>query len=211
MFDVDVTEGRIRAYGEVGWPDEGFTEQSFMQAFDLLGGADCTIQLNSDGGDVFAGQSIYNQIANYPGRVTVEIDAKAHSIASVFPLAADRIIANSNAMMMIHNPWTITIGNAQGHREAADVLDLLGASIAKMYADRTGMPADFWTEVMADETWFDAEKALEHGLIDEIAGAVDKCKPKRAAAQEIGPKPRLAALKAQSARLRLVLGQFDES
>ena len=198
MFNWSKEKKRIRAYGEVGYPGEGFTHQDFMEALDDIGGDDITIELQSVGGDVYSGLSIKNQIADYPGHVTVKIDAMAASIASVFPLAADRIIAAPGSTLMVHNPWTIVMGDAGELREVADVLDKLGGSIAEIYAERTGRKKDFWIKRMAATTYYNVEEALADGLIDEIAGGA-----KVAASIPVdAARPRMAALSATLAKVR---------
>lgn len=169
MFDYSTQDGTIRAYGVIGDYEDGISELDFMDAFDALGGDDVTIHLQSEGGSVTSGLSIYNQIEAYPGRVQVQIDAIAASIASVFPMAADRVVANRNSIIMIHDPWTVAVGNAAEFRGLADVLDTLADGIADSYAQRTGRANAYWRDVMRKEQYFNAEQALELGLVDAIA------------------------------------------
>ena len=172
MFDVNKDSGTVRCYGEIGDCDGEIGVEHFMQAFDALDGADMTIQLKSDGGQVDTGMSIYNQIAAYPGKVTVEIDAMAASIATVFPMAADTVRIHPASMMMVHRAWTIALGNVRDFREMADILDLLDAQLAATYAKRTGKSEAYWLAKMDKNggggTWFSADEALTEGLVDEI-------------------------------------------
>lgn len=209
MFDYDLENGTIRAYGEVGWPDEGFTEMDFMRAFDAFGGDDVRISINSPGGDVSPGLSILNQIQDYPGEVTVEIDAMAASIASVFPMAADKIVAHKTSRLMVHNPWTIVMGEAMDFRHTADVLDSLAEDIADTYSERTGRNQRFWLDQMAATTYYKAQEAKDVGLIDEILGEPVQNKQTVTKAPLNGPRPRLARAKAISAKLAAIRAILD--
>mgnify|MGYP001820229117 CR=1 FL=1 len=82
MFEVDAKNKTIHAYGEVGVPGDGFVEEDFVSGLAQMGGSDVTIYLQSPGGDVFGGLSIYNQLDRYPGQITIVVDSMAASIAS---------------------------------------------------------------------------------------------------------------------------------
>ena len=101
-------------------------------------------------------------------RVRVEIDAPAASIATVFPMEADEVAAYPNSMMMIHNAWTIAVGNAGSLRMQAEVLDQLDGTIASIYARKTGGDVAQFRELMARETFMDMPKAMELGLVDSL-------------------------------------------
>ena len=95
MFDFNIETGQIRAYGVIGNFMDGISPADFMDAFDQMDGQDVTIQLQSEGGDIISGLTIMNQIRDYAGKVSVVIDALAGSIATVFPMAADRVTVGS--------------------------------------------------------------------------------------------------------------------
>ena len=205
MFDYNAETGTIRAYGVIGPYEDGIDEADFMQAFDEIGGGDVTIVLKSPGGSVDSGQSIYNQIQNYPGHVTVHVDAAAHSIASYFPMAADDVTVSENAVMMVHDPWTVAMGNSREMRGVAEVLDVLADVIAQGYAEKSGRHVSYWRQIMEKDTYFNASEALEVGLVDGIAKSVTK--PRRAAAETtlapVATLPAAFATKQIAARLRL--------
>ena len=177
MFRVNISSGIIDARGVVqeSYPDmDGFSSDDFVQAFSDLRGRDVTIVLNSQGGVVSEGLSIFNQIEAHDGVVTVVIDAVAASIASVIAMAADRIVMRRKAQIFVHDPWTIAMGNASGFRTVADHLDMLGREIAEVYSERATLNGkngaiDYWLALMKEETWFTAEQALESGLAEEIS------------------------------------------
>ena len=166
MFDYNAETGSIRMYGVIG--DE-ITDTDLMNALDDMGGRDVTINLQSEGGSVIDGLSMANQIAAYPGKVTVAIDSLAASIATVFPMRADYVTANANATVMIHRAWAFAAGNAKELRMTAGVLDKLDQTIAGMYAEKAGTKSTLeFSEMMDKETYFTADEAMAIGLVDEV-------------------------------------------
>ena len=157
-------------YGDIEatqfWGDE-ITPQTLVDQLKECAGA-LDVYINSGGGDVFAGMAIYNILKRYDGEVTVHIDGLAASIASVIAMAGDNIIMPENALMMIHNAWTIAMGNAAELRGTADELERVDKLITDIYTARSGKDADEISDAMADETWLTAEEALDFGLVDEV-------------------------------------------
>jgi hypothetical protein len=102
--------------------------------------------------------------------VTVYVDGLAASIASVIAMAGDRVIMPKNALMMVHNPWGLAIGDAEDLRKEAEILDTIKETIVSAYQDKTGLERDDIIELMEAETWLTAQDALDWGFIDEIEG-----------------------------------------
>ena len=126
------------------------------------------VHINSDGGDIFEGNEIYNALLAHKGRVRVEIGALAASMASVIAMAGDEISIADNGMLMVHDPWSIIMGDSEEFRKAADTMDDLKAGIVKAYQRQTNLsPADI-SGLMSDETWLTAEEAKELGFVDAI-------------------------------------------
>lgn len=159
-------------YDEIGyWGD---TAKSLVDALKDISGDTLDVHLNSPGGDIFDGLAIYQALKDHPATVNMKIDGLAASIASVIAMAGDTIVMAPKASMMIHDGWTMSVGNAAELRKTADLLDKQSAIIASVYADRTGMTADHWRAQMAEDTWFDAQEALDAGLVDEVEGLEKK-------------------------------------
>lgn len=155
---------------ETWWGDE-VTPEAFRTELRQMKG-DLTVHINSPGGDVFAGVTIYNALKDYhKGKVTVKVDGLAASIASVVAMAGDEIIMSPGSMMMIHNPWSIGAGSSDELRKAADTLDRIKESILPIYTDRTGLSEDEIQDLMDAETWMSAEKAVELGFADVVQKA----------------------------------------
>lgn len=128
------------------------------------------LHLNSPGGDVFDGLAIYQALKSRTDQTTVHIDGLAASIASVIAMGADRVVMAPKAQMMIHDGWTAAQGNAADMRKLVDLLDRTSNNIASVYADKAGGSVEFWRQRMQDETWYDAQEALDAGLVDEVEG-----------------------------------------
>ena len=120
------------------------------------------LRINSPGGSVFEGVTIYNLLIAHPARVEVHIDGLAASIASVIALAGDEIHIAENAMMMIHDPSGGAWGYAEDLRKIADVLDRLKDAILNTYVTATGGDRNELARMMKEETWFTADEAVTH-------------------------------------------------
>ncbi|HJI42640.1 MAG TPA: Clp protease ClpP [Veillonellaceae bacterium] len=132
------------------------------------GEGDITVWIDSPGGDCFAAAQIYNMLKDYKGKVTVRIDSLAASAASVIAMAGDTVEISPVAMMMIHNPVTLSFGNAADMQKAIDMLNEVKASIMNAYQLKTGLSRSKISKLMDDETWFNAKKAVELGFADSV-------------------------------------------
>lgn len=155
----------ISISGVIGWDVTG---QQVRDAFEKAKGEDVEIQISSVGGLVFDGLEIFNIIKNYSGKKTARLMGIAASMGSYIPLAADKIIAEPNAVMMIHNAWGVGMGNAADLRAEANVLDGLSAILADAYVKKTGKPLDEIKALMDSETWLFGQEMVDAGFIDEL-------------------------------------------
>ena len=164
-------ETAIYIYDEVSW--FGISADRFVRDLQAVTTAKIALHLNSPGGDVFDGIAIYNALKQHAATVAVTVDGIAASIASVIAMAGDSVAVARGAMFMIHEPFAFTIGDAADHRKGADALDLMGESIAGIYAARAGGEAAAWRARMAAETWFSDAEAVAVGLADtQLEGSV---------------------------------------
>lgn len=126
--------------------------------------------INSPGGDVFEGTAMANILRRHPAKVTAVIDGFACSVASVIAMAADEVYMPANAMFMVHNMWTWTVGNASELRKVADDLDKMMEANRTIYLDKVGdkLSEEKLIELLDAETWLTAEECLEYGFCDEI-------------------------------------------
>ena len=148
------------------WGDE-ITPQSFRDELYAEEG-DITLWLNSPGGNVFAAAEIYTMIRDYPHRVTVKIASIAASAASVIAMAGNTVQMSPTALLFVHDPSTIAMGNAKDMEKAIATLNEVKESIINAYAAKTGLSRNRISKLMSDETWINAKKAVELGFADEI-------------------------------------------
>ena len=159
-------------YGEIGdssvWGDE-ITPAAFQKDLAALGQVgQLDVFINSPGGSVFAGITMYNVLKRHNASKTVHVDGIAASAASVVAMAGDKIIMPRSATLMIHNAWGASVGNKAEMRKMADELECIDGQIAGIYAERTGNKADDVTAWMNEELWMSGEEALQKGFTDEI-------------------------------------------
>lgn len=161
------TTAEIRIYEEIGaW---GVTAKQFADDLDALGELQTlNVRINSPGGDVFEALAMHNILQRHPARVQVYIDGLCASAATLIALAGDETSMVSNGQYMIHEPWTVTAGNAEDMQKRADLLDGIAEQIVSLYARKTGLPPDDIRARMREETWMTAQQALDAGFIDAI-------------------------------------------
>lgn len=139
--------------------------------------------INSGGGDVYAGSEIYTKLRDYAGQVTVKVVGIAASAASVIAMAGDVVEISPTAQIMIHNVSTVVSGDHRDMLHEAGVLEGFNQSIANSYVAKTGMEMSALLDLMAKETWFTAQQAVEHGFADKVMFE-DKTAPQLVASLE---------------------------
>lgn len=175
FWNKSATTNDIYIYGDItseAWLDTDTTAKSFVEDLNSYGGQDVTVHLNSGGGDVFAGLTISNALKNYSGNVTVSIDGLAASAASLIAMGGKKICMAANALMMIHDP-TVELYGCFSATELTKVQASLAAIHNSIVATYSARAKNIDVEkLLAEETWFSAQEALNAGLIDEITGEV---------------------------------------
>jgi len=166
------------------WGDE-VTPKAFRDELYAEEG-DVTIYINSPGGNVFCAAELYTMIRDYPGNVTVKIDALAASAASVVAMAGDRVMISPVGMIMLHDPMTIAMGNAKAMEKAISTLNEVKESIINAYCAKTGLSRNKVAKLMSDETWLNARKAVELGFADAIMFDNKKSEPEAAPDEQEG-------------------------
>ena len=155
--------------GEAEWAG-GISPRQFISALAETTGP-VTLRVNSPGGSVFGAQAMIAAMRAHPEPITVQIDSLAASAASVIAAEAAECVISPGAMMMIHQAWGMTVGNADDHAQTQSLLSRMDRQIAETYARRGAGSADEYLAMMAAETWFDAAEAVAAGLSDRIADA----------------------------------------
>ena len=156
------------------WYDDTITPAIFKEELSA-GKGPITIHLNSPGGDCIAASQIYTMLMDYPGDVTVQIDGMAASAASVIAMAGTHVTMSPTSLMMIHNPFTMAMGDTEEMRKAIQLLDEVKESIINAYQIKTGLSRTKLSHLMDNETWMNALKAKSMGFCDEVlyTGAED--------------------------------------
>lgn len=142
---------------------------AFVRALRDLKAEAITVRINSSGGNVFDAIAMTNALRDHPARVTTIVDGLAASAASFIATAGDEVVMNRNSELMIHNPKAVAAGGANDMRSLADRLDAVRDNIASMYVARAGGTVEQWREVMAAETWYSADEAVQAGLADRVS------------------------------------------
>jgi ATP-dependent Clp endopeptidase proteolytic subunit ClpP len=131
------------------------------------------IEINSPGGSVFDGYTIYREIKSLRDRgvtVNATITGMAASMASVIAMAADKVSIVKHGRMMIHDASSAAQGNAESLRKTAELLEGISDDIAGIYAERTGLEKEEVREMMKRETWMTARESIANGFVDEVIG-----------------------------------------
>jgi ATP-dependent protease ClpP protease subunit len=156
----------VYLYAEIGmW---GVTADMFLDELAPLGSRDITLRINSEGGEVFDGVAIYNALQRHGGRITAHVDGLAASAASFISMAADEIVMEPGAQMMIHDAIGMCYGNEAEMERMRDMLARTSDTIAMIYAERAGGDSAAWREVMRGERWYDGAAAVAAKLADRV-------------------------------------------
>jgi ATP-dependent Clp protease protease subunit len=180
QFHARGNRGEIWLYDPVGsnFFGDGITAKAFQKELAALGKVNTiNVHINSPGGDVFDGFAIYNQLAQHPARIEVDVDGVAASIASIIAMAGDEIRIAKNATIMIHNPRGFAAGDEKEMQRVSALLKTIKGNLVETYKDRTGNDPKTIEAWMDDETWFTAESALENGFVTSVTRetAVSAC------------------------------------
>ncbi len=197
----------LRIEGDISeslWYGDECTPKAFRdELFSDTG--DITLYINSNGGECTAASQIYTMLMEYKGDITVKIPAMAASAASVIAMAGTRVLMSPTALMVIHNPWTVAVGEKSDMLKAGETLDVVKETIINAYELRTGLSRAKLSHLMDAATPMDVQTCLKYGFCDGVIG--------RAAPQEPPAKPAPATenkttIEALHERLNLISGGY---
>lgn len=212
MFKVEngPKNAEIYLFDEIGCSIfGGVSAKDFTEAFEKVKDAQkITLRINSPGGSFFDGLAIYNVLKKHKARLTVSVEGLAASAASFIALAGSRVEMAESSFLMIHDAHAVASGNAAGFRKMAENLDEFSGQIAAIYAGKTGKPAEYWRDLMADDYWISSEKAVDLGLVDyvnkdlKVAASLDpeRYKYQNTPAALLAPPEKIKALDIERAR-----------
>jgi len=140
-----------------------------LQALKELGGAKLEVELTTFGGDYFMAAPIMNALRDYTGEKIVYLNGIVASAGTVIAMGFDRVIARPTSMFMIHNAWTVAMGNASDLLDAAGLLERIDAVLATNYAEKTGKTIEQIKDWMNAETYFFGQEAIDAGFVHSLS------------------------------------------
>jgi len=164
----------IYLHGVIGgwWGD--IDETRFVQELAALDVDTIHLRIDSPGGDVFAARSMMTAIAQHKAKVVAHVDGLAASAATGVCMACDEVEITQGAGFMIHNAWTIAIGNKAEMAKTGELLGKIDTGLAGDYTRRSGQTAEQVVQWMDAETWFTADEAVANGFADKVVEVVGK-------------------------------------
>ncbi|MEM1143983.1 MAG: ClpP-like prohead protease/major capsid protein fusion protein [Pseudomonadota bacterium] len=173
MFSINALSWvpEILIYGAIGegWSEETIAAKQLIEELQAIEATEIVVRINSVGGSVPDALAIYNALRRHPARITVAIDGLAASSASMIAMAGDHVEMAENAMLMIHAPWAVVTGNAEGLRECAEVLDRWAALMVTNYARKTGKGSEHAKGLLdGKDHYYTAAEAQVEGFVDEV-------------------------------------------
>jgi ATP-dependent Clp protease protease subunit len=184
-------EATIYLHGVIGgwWGD--IDETTFAKTLAGIDAKTIHLRINSPGGDVFAARAMMTAIRQHKAHVVAHVDGIAASAATDICMAANSVEISKGAFFMIHNAWTVAIGNKDEMRTTANLLEKIDGAINDDYVARTGKSADEIKAWMDDETWFTADEAVTNGFADtvvEVSGSASNSAAWNVSAYKNAPK-----------------------
>lgn len=171
---ADAKKAEMVLYGTIGssWFEEGITAKMVSDALASLPSTvnEITVRINSGGGDVFEGFTIYNRLKQHKAKKIVYIDGLAASIASVIALAGDEVIIGEGGFYMVHLPWTWTSGNRIDLDEVSNRLVAIEDQLINVYVKKTKKDREEVRAMLVEERWLNGDEAIEHGFVDRKDG-----------------------------------------
>jgi ATP-dependent protease ClpP protease subunit len=160
----------IRIDGVIGTGDGEISAAMVREQLPPNGTDEIAVKIHSEGGSVFEGFAIHDAFAAYQGPKSLSIESSAFSIASFIACAFDDVEISSNGYMMLHNPYAAVEGDDEDFARQSEMLGKLKSSMVSAYAQRSGKSEDEIKAILKNETYLNAQQAVEMGLAKRIAG-----------------------------------------
>jgi len=190
------------------WFGDEITPQAFRDEL-FADSGDITVWIRSDGGNVIAAAEIYEFLNQYSGNVMAKIYGMCASAASVIAMAADEVLMSATSYMLVHNPWTIAIGDADMLRKTAAELDEIKKGIAHAYEIKTGMSSVQISHLMNADSPMCAKTAIDFGFADGLLEDRKKRKCCNSAAPIQNAVADEITIKSQLERLKIIGGIYS--
>lgn len=168
----------IYIYGDItswDWSERDTSSYTLSKQLEQLEDVEqINIFINSYGGEVAEGLAIYNMLKRHRAKITTYADGFACSIASVIFAAGDERIMYDTSLLMIHNAWAYTAGNANELKKQAEDLDKITQASVNAYMGIVNIEEEELKQMLDDETWINSDEALEKGFVTQIIKADEK-------------------------------------
>lgn len=173
----------LNIFGDItSYPYEEFGEMScnlLSKKLEQIGNVDVIdVYINSYGGEVAEGLSIYNALKRHKAKVRTHVDGFACSIASVIFMAGDERIMPKTSCLMIHNPWVSASGDANALRKQAEDLEIIGECSINAYMEHVNITEEDLKKMLDNETWLSPSDAVEMGFatsLEEVEDGDNAC------------------------------------
>ena len=177
--DAENKTADIYIYGDItSWPWQENDVSSYILSKELQeldkDIENINVYINSYGGEVAEGLAIYNALKRHKAKVTTYADGFACSIASVIFAAGDERVMSNTSLLMIHNAWSGVVGNSKDLRKQADDLDKINQASINAYMNIVNIKEEELKELMDNESWLNANEALEKGFATKIIETEEK-------------------------------------
>lgn len=123
---------------------------------------DYGLDINSPGGDVFAGLTIVNAIQNSEHKATANVHVMAASIAAIIALACDEVVVDENSVVMLHNCWTVADGNKEELQNAVEAMKRIDAIQRNILSTHCRDIDKVSAAMDAGDFWMTADEAAEY-------------------------------------------------
>lgn len=125
------------------------------------------VRINSAGGSLFEGFSIFNQLRDF-GNVHTIVDGVAASAASLIALAGSKVSVYKNSYLFVHNPWSLAVGDHNDMESASEDLKKFTQTIIDLYKSKTGLSEDELKEFCNKNTFLNSDECLNYGFADDV-------------------------------------------
>ena len=161
----------VHIYGDMvsyKWDAQDVTAYDLAKDLQESKASKVNVYIDSYGGETSIGMAVYNALKRHEAEVTTYCDGFACSAASLAFMAGDKRVMNKASLLMIHNAWTFTAGNAKELRKEADDLDKISETAARTYKEYVSISEDELNNLLDAESWIKPEQALSWGFATEI-------------------------------------------
>ena len=161
----------VTIYGDItSWPwlESDVSAYLLSKQIDGIEADTIDVYINSYGGEVAEGLAIYNALKRHRAKVVTHCDGFACSAASVVFMAGDERIMCEASLLMIHNAWSYTSGNADDLRKAADDLETISRAAAEAYRASVSIDDETLDQMLAEESWIAPQDAVNMGFATGI-------------------------------------------